>query len=160
MPCRRSWRNASGAPSSKRAKSAVADIYTKEKRSWLMARVRSTGNRSTESALIALMKSANISGWRRNYPLCGKPDIVFPKARLAVFVDGCFWHGCPLHGQIPKTNKAFWRNKISSNIRRDKSVARYLRNLSWHVFRFGEHDLRRAIVNRKLGRIRAILAQS
>jgi len=80
----------------------MADIYDREKRSEVMSRVRGSGNRSTELRLIAIFRKHSITGWRRNQRLPGLPDFVFPKQRLAVFVDGCFWHGCPLHGSVPR----------------------------------------------------------
>lgn len=72
-----------------------------------MAAIRSCGNRGTELRLIAFMRAHGITGWRRGAKLTGKPDFVFPAKRLAVFVDGCFWHGCPKHGTKPKNNAAF-----------------------------------------------------
>ncbi|MGI9298651.1 MAG: very short patch repair endonuclease [Gammaproteobacteria bacterium] len=135
----------------------MADVFDKEKRSWLMGRVKSRGNRSTERAFAAILRRRRIAGWRRGWPLLGSPDFVFPAARAAVFVDGCFWHGCPIHGTTPKTNRRFWREKIARNIARDKKVSRCLRRDGWHVFRFWEHDLKKKIVLRKLGRLRRIV---
>ena len=74
--------------------------------------------------------------------LPGKPDFVFPKPRLAVFVDGCFWHGCPKHATWPKTNRAFWRKKIARNRARDREVGHALRRMGWRVIRVWEHGLR------------------
>lgn len=122
-----------------------------------MGRVRSSGNRSTEHRLAGILRQQKITGWRRGYPLTGKPDFTFPRAQVAVFVDGCFWHGCPVHCQIPATNRKFWKNKIHRNMRRDKQVARKLRYEGWHVFRIWEHDLGKPILNRKLGKLRRIV---
>ncbi len=72
-----------------------------------------------------------------------RPDFVFKRARLAVFVDGCFWHGCPKHGTQPKGNAAFWLKKISGNQARDLLVNRALRRAGWRVLRIWEHDLAR-----------------
>jgi DNA mismatch endonuclease (patch repair protein) len=75
-------------------------------------------------------------------PLLGKrrrADVVFTRAKLAVFVDGCFWHGCPTHGTWPKNNAAWWRAKIEANQRRDRDTDRALRQAGWTVFRFWEH---------------------
>ena len=135
----------------------MTDVFSKEKRSWIMGRIKSKGNRSTEKAFVAILREHKISGWRRNYDLLGKPDIVFPKAGVAVFLDGCFWHGCPIHLHIPKTNKDFWRKKIFGNMARDRRVSRQLRKQGWHVFRFWEHDIARKIIGRKLGRLRRIV---
>ena len=99
----------------------MADIFTKRKRSAVMSAIRSRGNAATELRLIAVFRAHGITGWRRGASLQWKveglklkkfrvkPDFVFGARRLAVFVDGCFWHGCPLHATRPKTNAAFWR---------------------------------------------------
>jgi len=71
----------------------------------------------------------------------GRPDFVFPARRLAVFVDGCFWHGCPRHGTMPKGNRSFWRAKITRNRERDREVGAELRRLGWKVLRVWEHEL-------------------
>lgn len=125
-----------------------------------MSRVRSRGNRSTEKRFAGILRKQNVAGWRRGYPLMGKPDFVFPSARVAVFVDGCFWHGCPLHGQIPENNGEFWRKKINGNVIRDCRTTRKLRSLGWHVFRVWEHDINKPKLNCKIGRIRCILGRS
>jgi DNA mismatch endonuclease (patch repair protein) len=70
-----------------------------------------------------------------------RPDFVFRKARLALFVDGCFWHNCPRHATKPKNNRAFWRRKLSANLKRDKLVNRALRRAGWRVVRIWEHEL-------------------
>ncbi len=73
--------------------------------------------------------------------LPGRPDIVFPTERVAVFVDGCFWHGCPEHYQKPATNEDFWREKICKNKNRDKEVNGLLKSQGWKVLRFWEHEV-------------------
>ncbi len=108
----------------------MADIWSKAKRSEVMARIRGKGNRTTEVRLAALFRVHGITGWRRQYPLPGRPDFAFPARRLAVFVDGCFWHGCPRHGTSPKGNARFWRKKIARNRERDREVNRQLRRRS------------------------------
>ena len=120
----------------------MADIWSKRKRSEVMALVRSHGNKATELRLISIMRAASITGWRRGQKLPGKPDFAFPKQRLAVFVDGCFWHGCPWHGTKPATNRAYWSKKFTTNKARDKSVNRELRKRGWHVLRIWEHSLK------------------
>ena len=79
--------------------------------------------------------------YRLRVKLPGKPDMVFPSARLAVFVDGCFWHGCPVHAVRPETNVAFWESKISGNVARDREVTDELTAAGWNVFRFWEHEI-------------------
>ncbi len=85
----------------------MADVFTKAKRSAVMALIRSRGNRATELRLIALMREHCITGWRRHARVFGKPDLVFRRERVAVFVDGCLWHGCPRHATMPVNNRAF-----------------------------------------------------
>jgi DNA mismatch endonuclease (patch repair protein) len=69
-----------------------------------------------------------------------RPDVVFPAAKVAVFVDGCFWHGCPDHATWPKTNEEFWREKISTNKRRDRDTDQRLADAGWLVVRVWEHE--------------------
>lgn len=120
----------------------MTDVHDPATRSFNMSKVRSSGNHSTELKLRTLLRSHHISGWRRGYPLFGKPDFVFPKNRLAVFVDGCFWHGCKRNCRPAPSNNEFWRKKIEANIRRDRLVTRELRKKGWTVLRIWEHELR------------------
>ena len=106
-----------------------------------MSRIRGRGNKATELALAKLFRRHKITGWRRNQKIFGKPDFVFPKLKLAIFVDGCFWHGCPKHGTQPKGNRTFWKKKFAANKARDRRVNRELRRLGWQVLRIWEHDL-------------------
>ena len=87
-----------------------------------------------------------------------RPDFVFPRQRLAVFVDGCFWHGCPKHANFPANNRAFWRKKLTGNKVRDRLVARTLRRRGWRVLRIWEHELTRKNQARLLRRIRRALS--
>ena len=119
----------------------MADIFTKAKRSAVMARIRGSGNAATELRMIALMRAHGIKGWRRNARVFGKPDFVFRAERLAVFVDGCFWHGCPRHATQPRTRAAYWAAKFSRNKTRDREVERTLRRAGWTVLRVWECDL-------------------
>ena len=119
----------------------MPDVFTKAKRSEVMSRIRGRGNKDTELALAKLFRAHRITGWRRNQKVFGKPDFVFQKLKLAVFVDGCFWHGCPKHAPTPKSNRAFWRRKFSRNKQRDVHVTRTLRSAGWRVFRVWEHEL-------------------
>jgi len=91
-------------------------------------------------------------------PFRVKPDFVFRPHRLAVFVDGCFWHGCPLHATQPKTNAAFWQEKLSTNRTRDRLVTRTLRTRGWRVLRIWEHELKRRNEMRLARRILRALA--
>ncbi|HTB79281.1 MAG TPA: very short patch repair endonuclease [Opitutaceae bacterium] len=131
----------------------MPDIFSKRKRSAVMSLIRGSGNKDTELRLIVIFRSHRINGWRRNAKLTGKPDFVFPKSKLVVFVDGCFWHGCPKHGTKPKTNAKFWREKIARNQARDREVNRALRAKGWKVFRVWEHELARKNESRLLRRL-------
>ena len=107
----------------------MPDVFTKAKRSAVMARIRRSGNKDTELRMIALFRMHGISGWRRNARVFGKPDFVFRRERVAVFVDGCFWHGCPRpkHAPLPKNRAEWWAAKLSRNKDRDRAVSRTLR---------------------------------
>jgi DNA mismatch endonuclease (patch repair protein) len=107
-----------------------------------MAKVKSRENRSTELRLIQIFKEFKITGWRRRVAVFGSPDFVFREARLAVFVDGCFWHGCPVHGSLPDSNQLFWIRKLNQNKKRDLLVSRELRNAGWLVIRIWHHELK------------------
>jgi DNA mismatch endonuclease, patch repair protein len=139
-------------------KKQMVDIFNKAKRSKLMSRIRSHGNAATELRFIRLMKDEGITGWRRHHRLFGKPDFVFPKLRLAVFVDGCFWHGCPrCYSSNPKSNTAFWKEKFARNKQRDRLVSRALLRTGWRVLRIWEHELARKHEARLLRRIQRAL---
>ena len=135
----------------------MPDVFTKAKRSEVMSRIRSRGNKTTELALAKLFRRNKIAGWRRNQQLFGKSDFVFPKLKLAVFVDGCFWHGCLKHGTQPKVNSAFWRRKIARNKTRDRLVTRTLRAQGWRVLRIWGHELNRKNEVHLLRRIQSAL---
>lgn len=128
----------------------MSDVFSKEKRSEIMSRVRGKGNRATEERLIALFRENGIKGWRRNYSLFGKPDFVFRSEKVAIFVDGEFWHGHPILGSIPETNADFWMEKIEKNKRRDREVNRVLRNKGWMVVRIWQHELKTTAWLKKL----------
>jgi DNA mismatch endonuclease (patch repair protein) len=119
----------------------MPDVFSKTQRSEVMSRIRGSGNKNTELAVIKLLRRHHFTGWRRNQDVFGKPDFVFSKARLALFVDGCFWHGCPKHCSTPVINRAFWKKKLAANKARDRRVNQTLRKSGWHVVRIWEHDL-------------------
>lgn len=131
----------------------MSDIFAKHKRSEVMSRIRSSGNKGTELRLIQIFRANNITGWRRGSKLPGKPDFVFPRLKVAVFVDGCFWHGCPKHVTQPKTNVSFWRKKIARNRQRDREVGRILRHMGWRVVRAWQHGLSRKTGARTVRRL-------
>ncbi len=135
----------------------MTDMFPRAERSRIMGRIRSRGNLLTELRLIRIMRAHGITGWRRGSSLPGKPDFVFPKGRLAVFVDGDFWHGNPNNFRLPKTNLDYWRQKILGNRRRDRAVSRALRKLGWRVLRFWQSSLadERAVARRLTSYIHA-----
>ena len=100
--------------------------------------------RTTERRVRAILVRYGISGWSMNVTsLHGRPDFVFWKSRVAVFINGCFWHGCPRHATKPKSNAAFWRRKLAANKDRDRLVSRILRAYGWQVIRIWECSLQR-----------------
>ena len=119
----------------------MADVFSKRKRSQVMAAIRSKGNKATELKLASILRARGIKGWRRNQKLPGKPDFVFRRDKIALFVDGCFWHGCRWHCRMPKTRRNFWLPKISRNKARDREVNRMLRKAGWQILRIWEHEL-------------------
>jgi DNA mismatch endonuclease, patch repair protein len=135
----------------------MADVFTKTKRSEVMSRIRGSGNKDTELALIRLFRANGITGWRRHRQVFGKPDFVFPRLRVAVFVDGCFWHSCPQHATKPKNNAVFWEKKFAANKSRDQLVCRTLRKAAWRVLRIWEHELRPRNQNRCVKRLRRVI---
>jgi DNA mismatch endonuclease (patch repair protein) len=120
----------------------MGDMFTPAERSRIMSKVKSRNNVATELRLVLIFKEFGIRGWRRRMVVFGRPDFVFPAARLAVFVDGCFWHACPAHGSLPETNRAFWTQKFGRNKERDRVVSLKLKGLGWRVLRLWQHDLR------------------
>ena len=108
-----------------------------------MQAIRAKGNKSTELKMVKLFRENNITGWRRHLPLPGKPDFTFRKEKLALFVDGCFWHRCPKCYREPKTNAEFWKNKIENNVKRDRRVTSELKQAGWSVLRLWECQLKK-----------------
>jgi DNA mismatch endonuclease (patch repair protein) len=159
----------------------MSDVFTKAKRSQVMSRIHSRGNKDTELALARLLRANKISGWRRHLEIHAvaavydrrkllgahraplqrifrvRPDFVFRQARLAIFVDGCFWHSCPKHKTKPKNNRAFWQRKLFANKARDRLVNQTLRQRGWRVLRIWEHELSHKNELRLVGRIRRFL---
>lgn len=111
-------------------------------RSRAMAAVRGKGNVTTERRMRFALVREGITGWKLNPTnITGRPDFFFAKARLAVFVDGCFWHGCKRCGHIPSKNNGFWKAKIDRNRQRDKRTTKILTASGVQVLRFWEHQL-------------------
>jgi DNA mismatch endonuclease (patch repair protein) len=91
-----------------------------------MGKIRSKNNRTTEVRLRYALVRAGIAGWRLHASIPGRPDFYFANKKIAIFVDGCFWHGCPKCGHIPRTNRAFWQAKIERNQKRSAKWDRLL----------------------------------
>ena len=155
----------------------MSALFSGLTRSELMSRIRSHGHQATELALVRVFRAHGITGMRRHIQIRAgrnrgngaqtsksgridgfrassrrllhvRPDFVFPKLRLTVFVDGCFWHACPRHCRMPAGNRAFWRAKLARNQARDRLVTRTLRKASWQVLWIWEHALHRATSRR------------
>lgn len=100
----------------------MADVFDAEKRSEIMRQVKSKKNKTTELRLIEVFKESGITGWRRNYAVKGHPDFVFPKQKIAVFVDGCFWHGHDCRNTRPADHQDYWQKKRERNIKHSQKV--------------------------------------
>jgi DNA mismatch endonuclease (patch repair protein) len=144
----------------------VVDRYNAQQRSRIMASIRGRGNKSTEATFLVILRAAAITGWRRHLEIPLKsfhgqsagqvqgivggrrptttvrPDFVFRAAKLAVFLDGCFWHKCPIHYKAPTSNEQYWLKKINANVVRDRCVDAALESAGWRVLHLWEHELR------------------
>ena len=130
----------------------MADIFDIKKRSDIMKHNKSKGNASTEIRLMNLFKQHNIKGWRRNYKVKGSPDFVFLNKHIAVFVDGCFWHGHDCRNTISKNNADYWDKKRESNKKHDKKITELFQNRGWTVIRIWECMLQKKNIE-KFGEI-------
>jgi len=138
----------------------MADVFSEAQRSAVMSKVRSTGNKSTELRLIKLFRSAGITGWRRNYPVKGKPDFVFTKHRIAIFVDGCFWHGHDCRNTRPDKNSEYWKEKRERNMHRDIEITAAFQRRGWTVVRIWECELKKAKETETLERVKSTIDKS
>lgn len=121
----------------------MADVFDSQKRYDIMSKARSNNNKSTELALIKFFKENNITGWKRNYPVKGHPDFVFLDKKIAIFVDGCFWHGHDCRNTRPSDNVEYWRKKRERNIKHDKEVTALFEQRGWTVIRIWECELKK-----------------
>jgi len=124
----------------------MADIFTKDKRSWVMSRIRSQETKPEIILLDIVRKNFLKKGlrYRKNYrKVLGKPDISFTRQKVAVFLDGDFWHGYKYKDWIEKKPRKYWQGKIKRNIKRDKIINRTLREQGWKVLRFWEHEIKK-----------------
>lgn len=120
----------------------MTDVLTKSQRSFNMSHIRGRDTKP-EIKFRELLFARGIKGYRVNYKLTGRPDVVFTKKKLAVFIDGCFWHKCKKCFVKPATRTDFWMKKIEGNLMRDKLINRQLQKEEWRVLRFWEHQLRK-----------------
>ena len=128
----------------------MTDCFSSLMRSQVMKAVHSRGNKSTELSLINIFRRNSFKGWRRHYKIFGNPDFVFPKKKIVVFADGCFWHGHNCRNTQPKQHADYWAKKILKNSARDKVITKALKKAGWQVFRIWECDIKRNKLPRKL----------
>lgn len=121
----------------------MSDVFSKEKRSQVMKAVKSKNTKTTEMKMVQIFKELGIKGWRRTYPLIGKPDFVFPEKRITVFVDGCFWHGHDCRNVTPSANAEFWNSKRLYNKEHDCLIVETLKQKNWTVIRIWECELKK-----------------
>ncbi len=137
----------------------MADVFTPEKRSEIMSRIRSSGT-TPEARLCASVREVLGGRWRidknvRTLP--GQPDVVVPGLRLAIFADGCFYHRCPEHGHVPKSNVDYWLPKLARNQKRDRANRRALCRMGFAVWRLWEHELKgRRMVRTQMALVRRL----
>ncbi len=119
----------------------MIDMFTKEKRSEIMSKIRSKDSKIEVAFRKALWKEG--FRYRKNVKsYFGKPDLVLKKYKTVIFIDSCFWHGCKKHCKLPATNKKFWKEKIERNRQRDKEVNKHYKKIGWNIIRIWEHDLK------------------
>lgn len=116
----------------------MPDVFSPEKRSWMMSRIRSTNTRA-EIAMKKILSELEYEH-EMHVSITGKPDFVIKSHKIAIFCDGDFWHGYKYH-EKKKPGKKYWKEKIMSNMKRDLRVNRELRSNGWSVLRFWEHDI-------------------
>lgn len=117
----------------------MTDKISKENRSKTMKAIKSQSR---------LENAVSKELWKRGYrfrknvkKLFGTPDIAIKKYKIVIFIDSCFWHFCPIHGHMPKSNLEYWENKLQKNIERDQKVSEYYTNIGWHIKRVWEHEI-------------------
>ena len=120
----------------------MTDVFSAEKRSEIMSRVHSNNNKTTELKLISIFNEKSIKGWKRSYKVIGHPDFVFLEKRIAIFVDGCFWHGHDCRNVRPSSNKEYWEKKRLRNIEHDQFITKRFEERGWKVIRIWECELK------------------
>lgn len=135
----------------------MADVFDIKKRSDIMSKVRSKNNKSTELKLIKIFEENNIKGWQRNYPVKGHPDFVFLNKKIAIFVDGCFWHGHDCRNTRPSDHAEYWAKKRERNIKHDKEVTEMFEQRGWTVIRIWECELKKKNREKLLEKLQQLL---
>lgn len=118
------------------------DVFSKKKRSEIMSKIRSKDTKIE----ILFRKTLWKKGFRykkNSSKYFGKPDLALPKHKTVIFIDSCFWHNCPKHGYLPKSNLRYWRKKIERNKERDKEVGKHYKKIGWKIFRIWEHEIKK-----------------
>jgi len=129
----------------------MTDNLTPEDRRKTMRSVKGKGT-SLERCLFAMLAGMGLSGWKKNVSdITGKPDVVFPQERVLIFVDGCFWHGCPhCNRKLPVTNREYWECKVKRNVERDKRNTQALVDGGWRVIRIWEHEMQDTTIRSRI----------
>ena len=122
----------------------MVDVHTKQQRSFNMSRIKGK-NTKPEIKLRKVLFKNGCRGFRVSSKITGKPDIVFTKKKIAVFIDGCYWHKCMKCFIKPKTKTKWWMEKINRNVTHDNEVDTQLKSYGWKVLRFWEHDINKSI---------------
>jgi len=120
----------------------MSDNLKSDDRKRTMQAVKSKGTK-LEKRLFAMLAGMGISGWKKNVKnITGKPDVAFPNQKIVIFVDGCFWHGCPhCRRKLPETNHEYWEKKINRNVELAESYNEQLSRVGWTVIRIWEHEI-------------------
>ncbi|MBX9975194.1 very short patch repair endonuclease [Cytobacillus firmus] len=121
----------------------MVDVMTKEQRRKNMKAIKSISK--LEDIVSSQLWKEGIRFRRNSKYLFGKPDISIKKYKIVIFIDSCFWHQCPIHGNSPKTNTSFWKKKLDRNVERDKEVTEYYKERGWYIKRVWEHEIKKDI---------------
>ena len=137
----------------------MSDVFDKSARSEVMRAVKGKNPKSTELTLIKLFKENHITGWRHSDNVKGHPDFVFLNKRIAIFVDGCFWHGHDCRNTRPADNAEYWAKKREKNILHDKQITAMFKGRGWTVIRIWECELKKKNIMQTLLRIKTALEE-
>lgn len=135
----------------------MSDVFDERTRSEIMRSVKSKNTKSTELALIKLFKENHITGWRHTYNVKGHPDFVFLKKRIAIFVDGCFWHGHDCRNTRPTAHAEYWAKKREKNMQHDKEITERFEKRGWTVVRIWECELKKKNLSKTTERLTSLL---